>query len=61
MTYHVIHHRPKFQAQDISQLSCLTCCISFFNSLYTGNPLMGTLANSEDPDEMQHNGSALFA
>ena len=22
---------------------------------------MGTLANSEDPDEMQHNGSALFA
>ena len=22
---------------------------------------MGTLANSEDPDEMQHNGSALLA
>ena len=22
---------------------------------YTGNPLMGTLANSEDLDEMQHN------
>ena len=26
-----------------------------FNPLYTGNTLMGTLANSEDPDEMQHN------
>ena len=22
--------------------------------LYTGNPLMGTLANSEEPDQMQH-------
>ena len=33
--------------------------------MYTGNPLMATLANSEDPDEMQHNAafhqSALFA
>ena len=27
----------------------------FFNPLYTGNPKMGILANSEDPDEMQHN------
>ena len=25
-----------------------------FNPLYTGNPLTSTLANSEDPDEMQH-------
>ena len=25
------------------------------NPLNTGNPKMGTLANSEDPDEMQHN------
>ena len=25
------------------------------SSLYTRNPLMGTLANSEDPDEMQQN------
>ena len=25
------------------------------NPLYTGNPYTGTLANSEDPDEMQHN------
>ena len=24
------------------------------NPLYTGKPLMGTFANSEDPDEMQH-------
>ena len=24
-----------------------------FNLLYTGNPLAGTLSNSEDPDEMQ--------
>ena len=24
------------------------------NPLYTGNPETGTLANSEDPDEMQH-------
>ena len=23
--------------------------------LYTGNPLMGSFAYSEDPDEMQHN------
>ena len=26
-----------------------------FNTLYTGNPLTGTLISSEDPDEMQHN------
>ena len=26
-----------------------------FNPLYTGNLKTGTLANSEDPDEMQHN------
>ena len=26
-----------------------------FNPLYTGNPLAGTLANNEDPDEMQLN------
>ena len=26
-----------------------------FNPLHTGNAKMGTLANSEDPDEMQHN------
>ena len=25
------------------------------NPLYNGNPLSGTLVNSEDPDEMQHN------
>ena len=25
------------------------------NPLYLGNPLMSTFANSEDPDEMQHN------
>ena len=25
------------------------------NPRYTGNPKMGTMANSEDPDEMQHN------
>ena len=25
------------------------------NPLYTGNPYMSTFANSEDPDEMQHN------
>ena len=25
------------------------------NNLYTGNPSVGTFANSEDPDEMQHN------
>ena len=25
------------------------------NHLYTGNPYWVTLANSEDPDEMQHN------
>ena len=25
------------------------------NPLYTGKSLMGTLANSEDQDEMQHN------
>ena len=25
------------------------------NPLYTVNPITGTLANSEDPDEMQHN------
>ena len=26
-----------------------------FNPLYSGNPLMRTFVNSEDPDEMQHN------
>ena len=26
-----------------------------FNPLYTGNPVMGILAESEDLDEMQHN------
>ena len=36
------------------------------NSLRTRNPLIGTLANSEDTGEMQHNtafhqGSTLFA
>ena len=25
------------------------------NPLYAGNPIMGTLTNSEDTDEMQHN------
>ena len=25
------------------------------NPLYSGNPLTSTFANSEDPDEMQHN------
>ena len=25
------------------------------NPLYTGNPKLGALANSEDPDQMQHN------
>ena len=28
--------------------------------LYSGNPLMGTLANTEDPDEMQHNFIRVF-
>ena len=28
--------------------------VIYLNPLYTGNPLRGTLANSEDPDEMQH-------
>ena len=28
-----------------------------FNPLYTGNPYMDTLANSEDPDKMHHNAS----
>ena len=28
--------------------------LMFINSLRTGNPLMGTFANSEDPDEMPH-------
>ena len=27
----------------------------FINCLYTGNPLMCTFTNSEDPDEMPHN------
>ena len=27
------------------------------NPLYSGNPLIGTLTNSEDRDEMQHNES----
>ena len=27
----------------------------FINPLYTGNHLRGTLVNSEDLDEMQHN------
>ena len=26
--------------------------------MYTRNPLMGTLANSDDPDEMQHNAAS---
>ena len=30
-------------------------CLAVFNPLYTGNPQMGTLVNSEDVDEMQHN------
>ena len=39
--------------------NCLTFDCDFhkeniINPLYTGNPLMGTLANSEDPDEMPH-------
>ena len=25
-----------------------------FNTLYSGNPLTSTFANSEDPDVMQH-------
>ena len=36
----------------IGQLRNICCLI---NPLYTGNPSTGTLANSEDPDEMQHN------
>ena len=28
---------------------------STLNRLYMGNPKVVTLANSEDPDEMQHN------
>ena len=39
--------------------------IIYINPLYTANPLKGTLTNSEDPDEMQHDAayfrSALFA
>ena len=30
------------------------------NPLYTGNSFVGTLANSEDPDEMQHYHIAVF-
>ena len=28
-----------------------------FKPLWIGNPYMGSSANSEDPDEMQHNAS----
>ena len=28
-----------------------------FNPMYTGKPLMGTFINSEDSDEMSHNGA----
>ena len=27
----------------------------FVNAFYIGNPITGTLANSDDSDEMQHN------
>ena len=27
----------------------------YINPLYSGNPITSTFANSEDPDEMQHN------
>ena len=32
-----------------------TSVLCYFNPLCTENPLAGTLANSEDRDEMQHN------
>ena len=37
-------------------LFCSVCLFKdvLFNPLYTGNPETGSLANSEDPDEMQH-------
>ena len=38
-----------------SLLSSIYKGLKGFNLLYTGTPYMGTLANSEDPDEMQHN------
>ena len=33
----------------------LDSCACMFDPLYSKNPIMGTFANSEDPDEMQHN------
>ena len=34
--------------------TCTNIQCDCINPLYTGNPLTGTFANSEDPDEMQH-------
>ena len=48
------HHQSEKQ-QIIDDIEGLRVCFNPFNSLYTGNPLTGTLANSEDPDEMQYN------
>ena len=38
---------------EIIQSKCSMHKVTF-NPLYTGNPLKGTLINSEDPDEMPH-------
>ena len=45
-------------AKWVNTFFCHTCLeLKFlsgpFNHLYTGNPLMGTFANSEDPDEIR--------
>ena len=43
---------------DLDQLKIHTFSLQnpyIFNSLYSGNPLTSTFANSEDPDIMQHN------
>ena len=44
-----------FLCQLFADLIKIMCSISLTSTLKTRNPQMGTFANSEDPDEMQHN------
>ena len=48
----VASKKPVEQDPNCSQLYLF---IYMFNPMYSGNPYMISFANSENPDEMQHN------
>ena len=51
-----VDRRVDFQGPGyVPSLTFLQCFLSIYIPLYTGNPYTGTLANSEDTDEMQLN------